>query len=382
MAWDEMTGYRTAFIDWLACAIGGHDAPAANAARAAGTGLEGRILAAAAAGHVLDYDDTFLPGIAHLSAPTAPVALVLGAELGVEVSRALAAYVAGFEAMGALSRTAHPALYERGWHPTSVCGAPGAAVVASHLLELSEDKRAHAVRLALLSAGGLRAAFGSDAKALQVGFAAVAGVRGARLALEGATASAHITDAFDDVYGATGISGADGPSAISENWIKAYPCCLQTHGSIEAAVELSTQGVEAGEPVTAVVHPISRQAAAYDDVTDGLQAKFSIPYTVAFTLGHGPPGIGDFAEVDEEALTASKSIEVQTDASLLESEAVLTSNSGLTAQVRAATGSPGNPMTEEALAEKIRSLAGDRLAGALSEPSQGVVSVAAAAGLA
>ena len=67
-----MSGYRVALLDWLACAAGGWDEPAPRAARAGAD----EVAALGTAGHVLDYDDTWLPGIAHLSAPTAPAALV------------------------------------------------------------------------------------------------------------------------------------------------------------------------------------------------------------------------------------------------------------------------------------------------------------------
>jgi 2-methylcitrate dehydratase PrpD len=174
-----MSGYRTAMLDWLACAARGGREPAARAARKLGD----PVAFAGAAGHVLDFDDTYLPGIAHLSAPTAPGALLLAAELGLSVRAALAAYAEGFEAMGALARASHPALYDRGWHPTAVCGGVGAAVAGAHLLGAPRDG---AVALALLRAGGLRAAFGSDGKSLQVGLAAASGVQAARLALAGA----------------------------------------------------------------------------------------------------------------------------------------------------------------------------------------------------
>ena len=90
-------------LDWLACAVGGSSEPAARAAAGAGDGLLDRVAAVATAGHVLDFDDTYLPGIAHLSAPTAPAALVLGAELGVSVADALVAYAAGFAAMATVT---------------------------------------------------------------------------------------------------------------------------------------------------------------------------------------------------------------------------------------------------------------------------------------
>src|SRR3954471_23983458 len=140
--------YRAAFTDWLACASRGFAEPAARAASAAGD----PVVALGTAGHVLDYDDTYLPGIAHLSAPVAPAALVLGAHEGATVDDVLAAYADGFEAMGALAAAGHPALYDRGWHPTAVCGAIGAAVAAARLLG---GDAAAAAALAALRAGGV-----------------------------------------------------------------------------------------------------------------------------------------------------------------------------------------------------------------------------------
>ena len=240
--------YRVALLDWLACAARGAREPAAVAARAAGDGLLERVAAAGAAGHVLDFDDTYARGLAHLSAATAPAALVLGAELGADVATVLAAYGAGFEAMGALARACHPALYDGGWHPTAVCGSAGAAVAAARLLDLDRERTGAALGLALLRAGGLRAAFGSDGKALQVGLAAAAGVQAARLAAAGAHVDAGAIAGpragFAQAFGVAtdaGTLGAvlDAEGAIDENWIKAYPCCLQTHGAIDAALAVA-----------------------------------------------------------------------------------------------------------------------------------------------
>ena len=71
--------YRAALMDWMACAASGSEQRAARAARTAGDGLLERVAWLATAGHVLDFDDTYLPGLAHLSAPTAPAAIAVGA---------------------------------------------------------------------------------------------------------------------------------------------------------------------------------------------------------------------------------------------------------------------------------------------------------------
>jgi 2-methylcitrate dehydratase PrpD len=379
-------GHRTALLDWLACAAGGREQRAARAARALGDGLGERIAAAGTAGHVLDYDDTYLPGLAHLSAPVAPVAVLLGAERGATAGEALAAFAAGFEFAGRLTAANHPRLRAPGWHPTAVAGAPAAALTAALLLGLDEERTAHALRFALLQASGLRAAFGSDGKSLQVGRAAAAGLAAARLAEAGATASAEIERGeagFEQAYGARWVEpGPNDPPAASENWIKAYPCCLQTHGAIEAAAQAREAGLEPGAALTITVHPVSLHAASLGpDVADGLQAKFSIPYLTAYSLLHGPPRLAAFDAVDEAARALAHRIELRTDDTLLESEAVLEAGGERAGHVEAALGSPARPMDEAALRAKLRELAGSRLDGALDDLGVPAAALAAAAGL-
>jgi 2-methylcitrate dehydratase PrpD len=370
--------HATALLDWLACAARGREEPAARAARALGD----PVLAAAAAGHVLDFDDTYLPGIAHLSAPTAPVALTLAAEGGLSVADALDAYAQGFEAMGALARASHPALYDNGWHPTAVCGGVGAAVTAAALLGAPARE---AVAIALLRAAGLRAAFGSDGKSLQVGLAASSGVAAARLAQAGARVPLErAAEGFEQATGgryAEPEAGdqAGGELAVAHNWIKAWPCCLQTHGAIEAADRLEGS---APDDLTVTVHPISLQAASQGPApADGLEAKFSISYLTAYTLLHGPPDVESFGAVDAAAVERGRLIEVKTDRSLRESEFVLHGDGRELARVEAALGSPDRPMDAEALRSKVEALAGPGLAAALDDPRRPAAELLALAGL-
>jgi len=377
--------YRTPFLDWLACASAGRQEPAARAAEAAGRDLLERVAFAGTAGHVLDFDDTYLPGLAHLSAPTAPAALVLGAALDRSVGEVLAAYASGFEAMGAMARASHPSLYGGGWHSTAVCGSVGAATTAAQLLGLSPERERAAVAIALLRAGGLRAAFGSDGKALQVGMAAAAGVLAARLAEGGASVPldevARGAAGFEAVFGGRFAEPSEQEPAMRDNWIKAWPCCLQVHGAIEAAQRARADGLDPATPVELIVHPISMEAARWGPApADGLQAKFSIYYCTAFTLLHDAPGLGAFRELDAEALGLAGRVRVRTDDALLESEAVLVAD-GREVRVRAALGSPGNPMDEEKLSAKLRDLAGERLVGVLDDPARPASSLLEAAGL-
>ena len=259
-----------------------------------------------------------------------------------------------------------------------MCGGVGAAVAAARLLALDEEGRRSAIAVALLRSGGLRSGFGSDGKALQVGLAAATGVAAARLAAGGARVDpGRVADGpggWTEAFGAEAIvrAGAEAtrePLAVTDNWIKAWPCCLQAHGAIEAALEVRERhgGAPPGE-IVVVVHPVSRRAAALDDVTNGLEAKFSIPYLTAFAVGRGSPRVPDFREAEPEVRALARDrIRVRTDATLLESEARLQIDGTELARVLAARGSPGNPLTPEALHAKRRELSGTRLDGALDD---------------
>lgn len=375
------TLYRRAFLDWMACALAGRKEPAAAAARAVGDGITDRVSALATAGHVLDFDDTYGPGLSHISAPTAPAALVVGATTGAAIGEVIEAYAAGFEAMAAIAAASHPALYERGWHPTAVTGTIGAATAAASLLELDEGQTRAARQLAVLGAGGLRSAFATDGKALQVGVASAQGVRGALLAGWGAAVTDSIETGFAAAYGGEWAEPGE-TLAIEENWIKAFPCCLQTHGAIEAAETAVLRGADAAGSGVVTVHRRSRQAAPLDDVTTGLEAKFSIPYTVAFTLLHGAPDVVSFTAVDDASRELASRIRIEIDDELMQSEAVLvwtggTVHSPIQVRVQAARGSPEHPLSDEQHAAKVRSLAGSRLDGVLDDPARPAAEVLA-----
>ncbi len=363
-------GYHDALADWLACAAGGRDEPASRAAAELGDEL----LFAATAGHVLDFDDTWTPGLAHLSAPTAPAALLAVSARGGTVAEALAAYAIGFETMAALAGHVHPSAYERGLHPTAVCGSVGAAAaVATAAPEGAEPGELEtALALALVRSGGLLASFGGHGKALGVAGAAIAGRDAALLARAGARAELEPI-----LAGACRSWGVEPPApaalldpaggAIAENWVKAYPCCLQTHSAIEAALTIDASRTREGE-LRVRVHPLSLRAAAVERPRTGLEAKFSIPYLVAWALVRGRPQVADFAAVDPEVLTAAARIAVVADPGLGQSEAVIDRDGNELARVVEALGSPSRPMSADELERKLRSLAGPELASALDDP--------------
>jgi 2-methylcitrate dehydratase PrpD len=356
----EADPYRRALLDWCACVVGGWNRSTLDE-QLPSAGLLEEVARVGFAGHVLDFDDTFTPGLAHVSAVTAPAAVVLAADLGRTVGELIEAYIAGFEAMAAFAEASHPALYDRGWHSTAVCGSVGAAVASATLLGLPADQVVHAVRLALLSSAGLRAAFGSDGKAYQVGRAGADGLLAAFTARRGASVPARVVagkGSFADVYGGE-LAAPVGARAIEQNWLKAYPCCLQTHGPIDAGLELARR-FRTPERAIVSVHPVSLQAAGRPaEVSTGLEAKFSIPYLTAWAMLNGPPLVSSFDRVDPVVVALARRIDVRVDDDLGPNACRLVAR--VDGQERRISiedprGSPSQPLDDEQLLAKVRSL--------------------------
>ena len=220
-----------------------------------------------------------------------------------------------------------------------------------------------------------------------MGLAAAGGVLAARLAAAGATASAEVPagdGGFEQAFGAHWVDPAGRDAgrtpAVRENWINAYPCCLQTHGAIDAAEQARPAGAATAREIIVAAHPVCLHAASLGpDVADGLQAKFSIPYLAAYTLLRGPPRVESFATVEPDALRLAERVRVRTDPCLLESEALLEVEGEQLGHIEAALGSPARPMDEARLAHKVRQLAGERLDGVLDDrerPAGGVLEAA------
>jgi 2-methylcitrate dehydratase PrpD len=201
-------------------------------------------------------------------------------------------------------------------------------------------------------------------------------VTAARLVEAGAQVRLQrVADGYEQAFGGRWATPDPGTPAIRENWIKPYPCCLATHSTIEA---VSLAGPPA--PFTVAVHPLARQAAALDDVADGLEAKFSIPYLAAYTVRFGPPNVRSFARVDDDARALASRIELRTDDRLGEWEARVEIDGEQVARIETALGSPARPLEADQLAEKVRELAGDRLDGILGDLDRPAAGLMAALG--
>ncbi len=244
----------------------------------------------AVAGHVLDFDDLHMQSTTHISAVCVPTALATGG--------GARGYLAAAGVMARLGTALGWPHYSAGWHATCTAGAPASAAGAAAGLGLTVAQTATAIALAVPGAGGVQRAFGTDAKALQVGFAVDAGIRAARLAAAGAQADLSALEAWLSLVGgdpaAVDLAGPAVPGGLA---VKIYPCCYALQRPISALAGLAGRA-EPGDVRRIVLRTPEATVAPliHHRPETGLQAKFSLEYAAAAALLDGYPGFASFTD--------------------------------------------------------------------------------------
>ncbi len=262
--------------------FGNRKAPALEAAWINGT-----------AAHALDYDDVALRG--HPSTVLVPAILAEAEHLGASGADMIAAYVAGYECWAELFRRDTGLLHQKGWHPTGLYGAVGAAAACAKLRKLDAGKSTIAIALGASQSAGLMSNFGTMTKPFHAGKSAHAGIVAARLAESGFTAN---TDALEHPQGflhaisPTGTEDRTSESKAGVDWailsqglgIKKYPTCYCTHRAIDCMLDLvANHPIEAGdvEKVTVSISDYFSTVLRNHQPDTGLAAKFSIEFCMA-----------------------------------------------------------------------------------------------------
>jgi 2-methylcitrate dehydratase PrpD len=325
---------RSAFIDTAACVLAGRSEPVTRIAerwtRERFSGASGassllfgaaRMAASAAAfvnavaGHALDFDDVGLTG--HPSVVLVPALWAERERTGVRGFDLAQAYMKGYAVWGELQRRQKISLHAKGWHPSAVFGAIGAAAAVSALRRQSETTFTHSLGIAASLAGGVIANFGSMTKPIQIGRASEAGIIAAELAAAGINAS---PDALDGRAGLLNALAGDGNVDLSPGLAqdlpftllrqrpgtKKYPVCYAAHRVVDGVIDLARARAIHADDVIGIDAVVSETAAGVlrrHKPANVMEARFSLEFAVAAALCHGRLGM---AEVSEAALADSR----------------------------------------------------------------------------
>jgi 2-methylcitrate dehydratase PrpD len=302
---------HTGFADCVGVMIAGAIEPAPQLVRAmlspAGTEAtllfgSGRASAPEAAwingtaAHALDFDDVAQRG--HPSAVLVPAILAEAEAIGASGEAMVCAYAAGYETWAELVRRDPDPHHNKGWHPTGIFGAIGAAAACASLRRLTAEQAAHAIALGASQSAGLMSNFGTMTKPFHAGRSAHAGVASARLAEKGFTASLDALEHPQGFLSAVSPAGRiDRESAIEAGsiWklardgvaVKKYPLCYCTHRALDGMLDLlRADRVDAGKVSRVVVSTSPRYATILRNHAPqtGLEAKFSMEFAMASAM--------------------------------------------------------------------------------------------------
>ncbi|VWX61294.1 conserved hypothetical protein [Burkholderiales bacterium 8X] len=325
---EQLTGIvRTAFIDTVACMLGGRGESASSIVaqwaggqqagqplslpvRAGPAGLPPPMAALinAAAGHALDFDDVGLAG--HPSVVLVPTLLALHDEGGIRGFALVEAYAKGYAVWAELQGRMQVHLHGRGWHPTAVFGTVAAAAAAAAARRLPAAQWANAIGIAASCASGLISNFGSMTKPLQVGRAARAGIESAELAALGIDASPDSLDGPAGLLAALGGPGNARLDAVLPDdfertllrqrpGIKKYPVCYAAHRVVDGVIDLmAAHGLRAADvaEVDATISTTVASVLRHHAPRTLVEARFSLEYVVATALVRGALGLRDVSE--------------------------------------------------------------------------------------
>ena len=326
--------------------------------------------------HIQDYDDTHFPTVLHPTAPVWPAVLAAAEERGTSGRETLAAFVLGAETACRVAMSVHPWHYDMGWHITGTAGVFGAAAGVGRILNLDAEQMNMAIGAGGTFAAGVREVFGSHAKALHPAKAASNGLQAAYLAQYG------FTGADDIIGGRRGFWEVLSPNGHSEeallgefgarwelanNGLKPYANGVVSHPIQDAVIELRNAHNLKAEDVASIearVHPLVLELMNRPEPKRGLEGKFSFQHCAAAALVDGAGHDAQFSDerVANPVIASVRArVSATVDESMREDEVHLSINlndgTTLSTYVEHATGSPGNPMTNEALETKYRDLA-------------------------
>lgn len=260
------------------------------------------------AAHALDFDDVGLRG--HPSTVLVPAILAEAQALGSSGQDMMVAYAAGYEVWADLAQRDPDHHHNKGWHPTGIFGAIGAAAACASLNKLNAEQCAIAIALGSSQSSGIMANFGTMTKPFHAGRSASSGVLAARLARAGFTASLDALEhpqGFLQAVSPTGRVDVNTDVSAGKAWqlpttklsIKKYPLCFCTHRALDGMLDLLSDHPIDPENIESITVSTSLRNATMlrnSQPQTGLEAKFSMQFAMASAVIAKAAGLGELTD--------------------------------------------------------------------------------------
>ena len=351
--------------------------------------------------HALDFEDAHDRALLHPNAPTIPAVLAVSEAFApIDGKELIAALALGCDVACRIGLALRVPLDEYGWYPPPMIAAFGATAAVGRVLKLDESQLIDAFSLTLCQAicsAELKYSPHSDIRAVRDAFPAQIGVASALLARRG-------VKGFDRPFeGKAGFfalyaRGAYEPDAltralgerfeIDEIAFKPWPSCRGTHVYIEAAAQLvRAHGIDSNDVVSVrlvgsrlnlmLAEPVAQKRRP----ETAIDAKFSLPFTVATAMRKGTVTLDDFTEEalrSPAMLDLASRVQYEADPARPASgsdvlrgsvELELTAGKRVTLEIDEPSGSPRRPASDAALIAKFR----DCCQRARSQPSDATI---------
>lgn len=344
---DVVAKAKLCLMDFLSCAFeaGGHPwsrqaIAAAHPAESGATVIGTSRLASAAdaafanavMGHGLVREDMHAASISHHGVVIWPTLLALSEQAPLRGDTLLAGAIIGYETGARIGRALFDSDLARLYRPTGLVAPLGAALAGSFALGLSEQAATSAIAIAANTSSGLNEwpHGGGSEMYFHPGFAASNALRAIALASAGALASETILEGEAGLFAAYRRQRAPdeirlfagGEAEIMAVYNKPAPACNFAQTASQAALRVTHElaGTDAIErvvirvPEAAVRYPGCDAAGPY---WNALQAKMSIPFSVAATLARGEIDEENYASLDDpEILRLVAATDLQGDVTL------------------------------------------------------------------
>lgn len=332
--------------------------------------------------HVAELDDGERFAMLHPGAPVISALLAIVEARGLSGADLINGMVVGYEATVRIGRSMQPAIKEKGYHATGICGTLGAAAGVAAALGYNREQMKAALSAAATGAAGILEVIddGSLLKPYNAAHAALGGLTAALMGGAGFTGPldalggkrgliASLTDRFEPDK----LKRQSGECLrIEEVYVKPYAACRHCHPAVDNALNMIKQEAFAPHDVKQIVVKTYHWAVGGHDHTEiqGVSsAKMSTPYSVAVALLFGKAGLNEFMPEklgDPEVQTLTGKVRVIADPELTSlfpshraavTEISLSSGRTLVNRVDLPKGEPENPLTGLELREKFMELA-------------------------